>query len=96
MIETVLLRHKGSQDFDSYYESLCALESTCPVASVRAGAKTGVLSCPIYRLKRQDWHPILTALQINKALHTVAFFDRWETSFLQEKRAKGTKRVIPK
>ena len=77
-MEAVQIRRRGAEDFASYYESLCALQDTCPVASIRAGVKEGVLTCPVYRLKKADWHPLLTALQINKALHTVVFHDRWE------------------
>ena len=67
----VRIRQRGAEDFVAYYESLCALEDTCPIASIRSGAKEGVLSCRVYKAKRNDWHPLLAALQINKALHTV-------------------------
>ncbi len=77
-MEAVQIRQRGAEDFASYYESLCALEDTCPVASIRAGAREGVLTCLVYRIQKADWHPLLAALRINKALHTVVFYDKWE------------------
>ena len=43
-MEAVCIRQRGAEDFVAYYESLCALEDTCPIASIRSGAKEGVLS----------------------------------------------------
>ena len=88
-MEAVCIRQRGAEDFVAYYESLCALEDTCPIASIRSGAKEGVLSCRVYKAKRNDWHPFLTALQINKALHTVVFIDKWEERLYQTVRSIG-------
>ena len=77
-MEAVRIRQRGAEDFAAYYESLCALQDTCPVASIRAGVKEGVLNCHTYRLKKADWYPLLTALQINRALHTVVFYNKWK------------------
>ena len=77
-MEAVQIRQRGAEDFAAYYESLCALQDICPVASIRAGVKEGVLNCHIRRLKKDDWHPVLTALKINKVLHTVVFYEKWE------------------
>ena len=65
-------------DFISYYETLCAVQSSCPVSSVRAAAKEGVLNCQVYRLSWSDWQPILTAVSANRSsLHTLVFLDKW-------------------
>ena len=77
-MEAVQIRQRGAEDFIAYYESLCALQDICPLASIRAGVKEGVLNCHIHRLKKDDWHPVLTALKINKVLHTVVFYEKWE------------------
>ena len=77
-MEAARIRQRGAEDFSTYYESLCALQDTCPVASIRAGVKECVLNCQAYRLKKADWHPLLTALQINRALHTVVFYNKWK------------------
>ena len=88
-MEAVCIRQRGAEDFVAYYESLCALEDTCPIASIRSGAKEGVLSCRVFKAKRNDWHPLLTALQINKALHTVVFIDKWEERLYTTVRSIG-------
>lgn len=77
-MEAVQIRQRGAEDFAAYYESLCALQDICPVASIRAGVKEGVLNCHVGRLKTEDWQPVLAALKINKVLHTIVFFDKWE------------------
>ena len=88
-MEAVRIHQRGAEDFVAYYASLCALEDTCPIASIRSGAKEGVLSCRVYKAKRNDWHPLLTALQINKALDTVAFIDKWEERLYPTVRSIG-------
>ena len=75
-MEAVRIRQRGAEDFAAYYESLCALQDTCPVASIRAGVKEGVLNCHTYRLKKADWYPLVTALQINRVLHTIVFYNK--------------------
>ena len=95
VMEAARLRHQqAALDFKSHYETLCALQSTCPIASVRTGAKNGVLNCQVYRLSRSDWKPILTALSVNTALHTLVFNDKWkEKAYTQ---LKGTTRHLVK
>ena len=78
------IRRKGSTDFVAYYDSLCALQNTCPVASIRACAEEGVLNCNVYKLKKCDWHPILSALRVNTVLHTIVFHEKWEERALQQ------------
>jgi centrosomal protein CEP78 len=69
---------KGATDFVTYYDGLCSLQSTYPVASIRGCAEVGVLNCQMNRIKRADWNPILTALRANRTLHTVVFHYKWE------------------
>ena len=74
---TCTRQQHAATDFVSHYETLCALQSTCPVSSVRAAAKEGVLNCQVYRLSWSDWHPILTAVSANSSLHSLVFLDQW-------------------
>lgn len=76
----------AATNFTAYYENLCALQNTCPVSSIRAAANEGVLNCHVYRLRRPDWQPILTALSVNRSLHTLVFYDKWkEKAYAQMK-----------
>ena len=91
-MDVARVRHKGLHDFASYYEHLCAVEGSCPVASVLSGAREGVLSCRLLRLSASDWRPLLAALRVNRALHTAVFHDRWEERcYSAVKRAVGGK-----
>lgn len=76
------IRQRGAKNFEDYYQSLCALESTTPVASVLAGAKLNTLKCNASQLRASDWHPLLSALQINKTFHTIAIYKKWEDVYL--------------
>ena len=79
-------RQQAAVHFTAYYERLCAQQNTCPMSSIRAAASEGQLNCQIYRLGKTDWQPILAALRVNKALHTLVFYDKWkEEAFLQLK-----------
>lgn len=69
---------KAQTDFTTYYESLCALQSTYPLASIRSSAAEGLLNCQVNKMKRNDWCPVLTALRANRVMHTVIFCDKWE------------------
>jgi len=95
-MEAARIRQRGAEDFSTYYESLCALQDTCPVASIRAGVKECVLNCQAYRLKKADWYPLLTALQINRALHTVVFYNKWKERAYPALRRNGYGRRLYK
>lgn len=81
IMEAVWIRQKGAIDFAAYYESLCALESICPVSSIRTSAKDGQVNCKCDRLRRADWHPLLNALRINKSLSLVCFHTKWQQCY---------------
>eukprot|EP00731_Ephydatia_muelleri_P010557 Em0005g1143a len=86
------IRQRGAKNFEDYYQSLCALESTTPVASVLAGAKLNTLKCNASQLRASDWHPLLSALQINKTFHTIAIYKKWEDVYLtRDVRTTGTR-----
>lgn len=78
------IRQRGAKNFEAYYQSLCALESTTPVAGILAGAKLTTLKCNASQLRASDWHPLLSALQINKTFHTVAIYKKWEDVYLSQ------------
>ena len=67
-IATVQVRQRGSIDFPSYYESLCALQDTCPLREILSGARQGRIEVNADRVRLSDWYPLLKALQINKSL----------------------------
>ena len=66
-------RLRGSIDFSAYYETLCALQDSCPFREVVSGARKGRVVVNADRLALSDWHPLLKALQINKSLDYIAF-----------------------
>ncbi|XP_062518814.1 centrosomal protein of 78 kDa-like isoform X2 [Corticium candelabrum] len=72
-IATVQIRQRGSVDFPAYYESLCALQDTCPLREVLSGARQGRIEVNADRVRAPDWYPLLKALQINKSLNHIAF-----------------------
>ena len=76
------LRQRGATNFEAYYQSLCALESTSPIAGILTGAKLNTLKCNASQLRPSDWHPLLTALQINKTFHTISIYKKWEDTYL--------------
>ena len=43
MIESVAARHRGAFEFESHYDNLCALQSSCPLPAVKAHLSEGVL-----------------------------------------------------
>lgn len=90
VMEAVWIRQKGAVDFAAYYESLCALESICPVSSIRTSAKDGRVNCKCDRLRRADWHPLLNALRINKSLNVVCFHTKWQQCYVSGKTARGS------
>eukprot|EP00118_Oscarella_pearsei_P010747 m.67819 g.67819 ORF g.67819 m.67819 type:complete len:524 (+) comp35475_c0_seq9:14-1585(+) len=63
----------GSIDFCSYYETLCALQDSCPFREIISGGKSGRIIVNADRLAVTDWHPLLKALQINKSLESMSF-----------------------
>lgn len=72
------IRRNGSKDFITFYTSLCALQSSCPISNIKSCAKEGVLNCHLHSIDRLDLHPILTALRVNTVLHTVVFYNKWQ------------------
>lgn len=80
------IRQRGSTDFNSYYDTLCILQNTHPVTSIRACVGDGVFHCHVYRLKQNDWHPLLTALSANRVFRTVVFYDKWDEKALYQLR----------
>ncbi|XP_011409573.2 PREDICTED: centrosomal protein of 78 kDa-like isoform X1 [Amphimedon queenslandica] len=69
---------KAQTDFCTYYDSLCALQNSYPLARIRDSAAEGLLNCQVHKMRRNDWCPVLTALRANRIMHTVIFTDKWE------------------
>ena len=77
-MEAVLVRQRGAVNFGSYYESLCALENVCPIHQIRTTSKDGIIDCNCDRLRRADWHPLTTALKVNKSLREIKLKVKWK------------------
>ena len=43
MIESVAVRQRGGFDFETHYDNLCALQSSCPLPAVKAHLADGIL-----------------------------------------------------
>lgn len=43
MIESVAVRQRGGFDFETHYDNLCALQSSCPLPAVKAHLAEGIL-----------------------------------------------------
>ena len=71
-MESVQARQRGALDFEGYYRQLCALQDTCPLASVKAHLAQGVLDLNGDRIRAPDWAPVLKAVRINKSLWFIA------------------------
>ncbi|XP_041356043.1 centrosomal protein of 78 kDa-like [Gigantopelta aegis] len=96
MIHSVHVRQNGGNDFETYYDHLCALQDSVPVAAVKAHLSQGVLDINADRIRANDWQPILNTLRINKSLDFVAvrsYFQPFGDE--NEKRAAIQKRKTP-
>ena len=71
--ESVQVRHRGAWDFASYYESLCVLQDSCPLAAVKTNLSLNTLDVNADRVREEDWDPIISSIKINKSLETIAF-----------------------
>ncbi|XP_043102023.1 centrosomal protein of 78 kDa [Puntigrus tetrazona] len=72
MLEPVQIRRRGAQDFEGYYDHLCAAQGSAPVRAVKASLSRGMLEFNPDRVSLSDWTPILSALAVNKHLQRVA------------------------
>ncbi|XP_032873481.1 centrosomal protein of 78 kDa isoform X2 [Amblyraja radiata] len=72
MIESTHLRQRGSLDFESHYEHLCALHDLVPLKSVKANLYSGVLDINGDRIKLPEWTPIFNSIRINRHLAFLA------------------------
>ncbi|XP_009302592.1 centrosomal protein of 78 kDa isoform X1 [Danio rerio] len=72
MLEPAQSRRRGAQDFEGYYDHLCAAQGSAPVRAVKACLSRGVLEFNPDQLSLADWTPVLSALAINKHLHQVS------------------------
>ncbi len=82
-MDAASIRRNGGKDFVTFYNSLCALQNSYPVASISSCARDGVLNCHLHAVERQDLHPVLTALRVNTVLHTVVFYNKWQEKAYQ-------------
>ena len=78
MIETVRQRQKNALDFKSCYESVCALQGSCPLSIVTANLGDESIDCNADRISLQDWDPIVNATRINKHLRVIALRSYWQ------------------
>lgn len=64
MIESVAVRQRGAYDFETHYDNLCALQSSCPIPAVKSHLPEGVLDINGDRI-RWAAHVKSIATQIN-------------------------------
>ncbi|XP_050972540.1 centrosomal protein of 78 kDa [Labeo rohita] len=72
MLEPAQIRRRGAQDFEGYYDHVCAAQGSAPVRAVKASLSRGMLEFNPDHISLTDWTPILSALAINKHLQHVA------------------------
>ncbi|XP_042586150.1 centrosomal protein of 78 kDa-like [Cyprinus carpio] len=72
MLEPAQIRRRGAQDFEGYYDHVCASQGSAPVRAVKASLSRGILEFNPDHISLADWTPILSALAINKHLQHVA------------------------
>lgn len=72
MLEPAQSRRRGAQDFEGYYDHLCAAQGSAPVRALKACLSRGVLEFNPDQLSLADWTPVLSALAINKHLQQVS------------------------
>lgn len=72
MLDTVQIQCRDAQDFEAYYDYVCAMQDSAPLPAVKANLSQGMLDFNGDRLKLTDWTPILNSLTINKQLQHVA------------------------
>lgn len=72
MLESAHIRRRGAQDFEGYYDHICASQGPAPVRAVKNGLSRGMLDFNADHISLADWGPILSALSINKHLQHVS------------------------
>ncbi|XP_073723675.1 centrosomal protein of 78 kDa-like isoform X1 [Misgurnus anguillicaudatus] len=66
------IRRRGAQDFEGYYDHICASQGSAPVRAVKTGLSGGMLEFNADHISLADWTPILSALAINKHLQHIS------------------------
>ncbi|XP_014027650.2 centrosomal protein of 78 kDa isoform X1 [Salmo salar] len=98
MLDTVQIRRRGAQDFESYYDYACAMQDSVPLSAVKANLSQGMLDFNGDRLKLTDWTPILNSLTINKQLQHVAVRSCYQSGLgigEPERYRAGNRKKIP-
>lgn len=71
-MESVQIRQRGAYDFETHYDSVCVLNSCCPLAAVKAHLSQGILDLNGDKISLPEWKPILSSVSINKSLEFIA------------------------
>uniref|UniRef100_A0A8C1EMM5 Centrosomal protein 78 n=1 Tax=Cyprinus carpio carpio TaxID=630221 RepID=A0A8C1EMM5_CYPCA len=95
MLEPVQIRRRGAQDFEGYYDHVCAAQGSAPVRAVKASLSRGMLEFNPDHISLADWMPILSALAINKHLQHVAVKSCHLTSTAAHSSYRSHKKKIP-
>lgn len=80
MLEPAQIRRRGAQDFEGFYDHVCASQGSAPLRAVKASLSRGMLDFNPDPISLADWTPILSALAINKHLQHVAIKSSYLTS----------------
>lgn len=83
-MENAKARQKIKDNFKDFYEQLCALQNTCPLASVTANLQEGFIDCNADRIRLPDWNPLLDAFKCNNSLKFVALRSFWHKTSQQD------------
>ncbi|XP_018957552.2 centrosomal protein of 78 kDa-like [Cyprinus carpio] len=95
MLEPAQIRRRGAQDFEGYYDHVCAAQGSAPVRAVKASLSRGMLEFNPDHISLADWTPILSALAINKHLQHVAVKSCHLTSTAAHSSYRSHKKKIP-
>ncbi|KAI7797523.1 centrosomal protein of 78 kDa [Triplophysa rosa] len=72
MLDSAHIRRRGAQDFEGYYDHICASQGSAPCRVVNTDLSRGMLDFHADHISLADWAPILSALSINKHLQHVS------------------------
>ncbi|XP_034548358.1 centrosomal protein of 78 kDa [Notolabrus celidotus] len=78
--DSAQIRRQGGQDFQTYYDSVCARQELVPLPAVMISLDKGMLDFNGDRVKLTDWPPILSSICINKHLHHIAISSTYQAS----------------
>ncbi|XP_065069197.1 centrosomal protein of 78 kDa-like [Rhopilema esculentum] len=71
-------KQKKQENFKDNYEQLCAIQDSCPLATITANLQELLIDCNADRIRLSDWTPILKAIKSDDSLKSIAFRSFWQ------------------